>query len=86
MHSYWEQQRFDVLLYYIGGKMRDPEHNESVIRQLQDLGYLGSLNTPSFAETMRTTPNGLVYLKCMGFDVDAPDIVDGRLLMKQTAR
>lgn len=77
-----EKIRLDLLEYYVGGKIRNPSHSAYFIRQLKNLGYLRCGITPQIEETIKTTSKGLVYLKMSGYDVDAPDIVDGRMQRK----
>lgn len=78
-----EQQRLDILEHYVGGRIRDPSHSAFYIRQLLNLGYLRIGITPQIEETMKTTSKGLVYLKMSGYDVDAPEIVDGRMVRQR---
>ena len=77
-----ERERIELLEYYVGGKLRNPEHNRSSIGLLTDLGYLRCGITSQVEETIKTTSTGLVYLRMRGRDHGAPEVVNGRMLRK----
>ncbi len=81
-----EKERIELLEYYIGGKLRNPEHNKSSIGLLMDLGYLRCGITSQIEETIKTTSMGLVYLRMRGHDHGAPQVVNGRMLRKAEPR
>lgn len=76
---YNEEERQRILLYYMDGRIRDESHDKSVIRQLKNQGYLRCGITPSLQETIKTTDNGLIYLRSYGYRVKAPKVVNGRI-------
>lgn len=68
-------------MYCRKGRVRDAGHDADVIRQLLDLGYLRSGITPELEETLRTTDDGLVYLRSYGVLVPgAPRVINGTTL------
>ncbi len=77
-----EKERIELLEYYVGGKLRNPQHSKSSIRLLKDLGYLRCGITSQIEETIKTTSKGLVYLRMRGHDHGAPEVVNGRMLRK----
>lgn len=74
-----EAQRLDILQYYIGGKVYNPVHNKTIIRELKNLDYLRCGITSDLEETIMTTDYGLLYLDISGIVVDTPIIEGGRI-------
>lgn len=75
--------RIDILKYYVKGRTYNPSHDKRVIRQLKDLGYLRCGITPEIHETLKTTDDGLVYLRSYGVHVrGAPRVVNGTMLRR----
>lgn len=75
-----EQQRLEILRYYIGGKVYDPDHSRDLIRELKNLDYLRCGITSDIEETLMTTDYGILYLDISGVEVIAPTVKDGRLV------
>ena len=74
-----EAQRLDILQYYIDGKVYNPAHNKTIIRELKNLDYLRCGITSNLEETIMTTDYGLLYLDISGIVVDTPIIEGGRI-------
>lgn len=68
-----------ILLRYIGGAERSPSDSVTSIEYLRSVGYLSSIRHPS-KEMYRTTDIGLIYLRMRGHQVDAPEVVNGRII------
>ena len=68
-----------ILLRYIGGAERSSGDSMATLEYLCCVGYLDALRHPS-KEMYRTTDIGLIYLLMHGHNVDAPEVVNGRII------
>ncbi len=68
-----------ILLRYIGGAERSSGDSVATLEYLRSVGYLSSIRHPS-KEMYRTTDIGLIYLRMHGHKVDAPEVVNRRII------
>lgn len=71
--------REQILLHYIGGAERQSGDGSVQIEFLCLVGYLRSRYCRG-GEMYETTDKGLIYLRAHGHQVDAPDVVNGRMV------
>lgn len=69
-----EKNRQEVLLYYIGGNVYNPNHDRREVESLNNLGYLSWHLTDGAEEYYETTAAGLIRLRSCGYDVPAPEV------------
>ena len=74
------EERTAILEAYTAGAIRDEKHDPAVIKELENLGYLRCGISSDMKETIKTTDEGLIYLKAMGCKVDCPKIRYRRIM------
>ena len=67
--SFCFSEELKILEYYKGGKARWDKHDRDVIRDLKDSGYLRCGITEKLVETLKTTVDGLEYLKWLNKNI-----------------
>jgi len=76
------EDRTSILKAYMAGAVRDEKHDPAVIKELKNLGYLRCGISSDMKETIKTTDEGLIYLKAMGCNVDCPNIRYRRIVKR----
>ena len=74
-----QQERLKTMLYYVGGKVVNLDHDEKMIDWCLRTGYLKSGFASGFKKTYKTTVYGHLYLYLHGEDVEIPEIRGGKI-------